>query len=372
MLEHSARVLLLTPEGRDGEVAATILRGVGISATVAADLNRMIACLPEADCAIVAEEALLRSDRTGLAHWIAGQPPWSDFPFVLLTFRNGAADPRLIELLGNVTVLERPFHTSVLVSAVRSAARARRRQREVELYLEDRRRSEEHKELLIRELHHRVKNTLTTVLALLRAGSGPEETVKDFKRTFSERILSLSQTHSLLVEGGWRAASLHDILSNELGPFEGGETGRVIMDGPSVDLPPELAVPVGMVVHELATNAAKYGSLSVAEGTLKVDWTVRSDGRGRELDLIWTERRGPLVSKPSRTGFGSNLIHRVLTGQCKAEFSFDFASSGLAFRLRLPLASALPGPVSEAAAMPPEVLGTSSDKPGSSASPSKI
>jgi two-component sensor histidine kinase len=361
MPRNSAAVLVLTPEGRDADVAVSILGEAGISATICSDLGDMIDGLSQADCAIVAEEALLRSDRMGLAKWISTQPPWSDFPFILLTFRDGRADPRLIELLGNVTVLERPFHPSVLVSAVRSAARARRRQREAEVYLEERRRAEEHKELLIRELHHRVKNTLATVLALLRTGSPPEETVQEFKQTFSERILSLSRTHALLLEGGWRTASLRDILWNELGPFEDHESPRIVLSGPSIDLPPEIAMPIGMAVHELATNAAKYGSLSVPQGRLEVGWNARSNGRGREFDLIWTEQKGPAVSKPSRTGFGSNLIERVLMRQCGAQFSVDYASSGLIFRLRLPLDLSVSEQTPEARLAPlPDLASTTS------------
>jgi two-component sensor histidine kinase len=368
MAESSASVLVLTPEGRDAELAAAALRQAGIDPIIVTDLQSIIALLPGADCAVVAEEALLGSDRTALAQWISTQPPWSDFPFVLLTFRNGAADPRLLELLGNVTVLERPFHPSVLVSVARSATRARRRQREAELYLEERRLAEEHKELLIRELHHRVKNTLATVLALLRTGSRGTETISDFKRTFSDRILSMSQTHNLLVDGGWRAASLRDVLWNELGPFQDQKSRdqrarRIVLNGPPVHLPPELALPMGMVVHELATNAAKYGSLSVPNGELEVVWKVQSNGHGRELNLIWTEREGPLICKPSRTGFGSNLIDRILRRQCRAEFSVDFASSGLVFRLDLPLASALPEQGGDAD--PIEVQSASCDQTGS-------
>src|SRR3954466_13497364 len=133
-----------------------------------------------------------------LAAWIHRQPPWSDFPFVLLTSRGGHADASLTDLLGNVTILERPFHPSVLVNAVRCATRARQRQREAEAYLLERKRSEEHQTLLIRELQHRVKNTLATVQALLRATSRSASTVEDFKRVFEARVLSLSRTHNLL------------------------------------------------------------------------------------------------------------------------------------------------------------------------------
>src|SRR5829696_619443 len=194
MDEHTAPVLILAPSGRDAAVAAAILGEVGVSSTVCPDLDALVSGLDRAGGAIVTEEALLHSDRKRLAGWIRQQPPWSDFPFVLLTSRGSHADAGLTELLGNVTVLERPFHPSVLVNAVRCAIRARQRQRqrEAEAYLLERKRSEEHQLLLIRELQHRVKNTLATVQALLRATSRSASTVEDFRQVFEARVLSLS------------------------------------------------------------------------------------------------------------------------------------------------------------------------------------
>ena len=216
MHEQPAPVLILAPSGRDAAVAASILGEVGVSSTVCPDLDALVSGLDRAGGAIVTEEALLHSDRKRLAGWIRQQPPWSDFPFVLLTSRGSHADAGLTDLLGNVTVLERPFHPSVLANAVRCATRARKRQREAEAYLFERKRSEEHQLLLIRELQHRVKNTLATVQALLRATSRSASTVEEFRQVFEARVLSLSRTHNLLVETTWRTALLRDILQSEL------------------------------------------------------------------------------------------------------------------------------------------------------------
>jgi DNA-binding NtrC family response regulator len=144
MNEQPAPVLILAPSGRDAAVAAAILGEVGLVPTVCLDLDALVSGLDGAGGAIVTEEALLHSDRKRLAGWIRQQPPWSDFPFVLLTSRGSHADAGLTDLLGNVTVLERPFHPSVLANAVRCAIRARQRQREAEAYLLERKRSEEH------------------------------------------------------------------------------------------------------------------------------------------------------------------------------------------------------------------------------------
>ena len=215
------------------------------------------------------------------------------------------------------------------------------RQRQVELYLKELQRAEEQRELLLRELHHRVKNTFATIEALLRATSRSSTSVDDFAEALSERIHSLSKTNELLVGREWKDVSLHDILNGELAPFEGASE-RVVLDGPRVDLIPELALPVGMAIHELTTNAAKYGSLSILQGRLSVSWEVRPAPSGRKLHLIWTERDGPAVSPPSRKGFGSTLIERVLSHQCGAETTYEFAESGLTLRIELPLDSAQP------------------------------
>ena len=335
MPPDSGRVLLLTPEGRDAEVASAILRNVGITSRAVRVIPELIEHLPEASCAVVSAEGLLRADRQELAAWINSQPPWSDFPFVLLTFRGAAPDPRLVELLGNVTILERPFHPNVLVNAVRSAARARRRQREAELYLDERRRSEEHKEILIRELHHRVKNMLATVQALIRAATTAVGSVAEFRDILSARLQSLAQTHDLLLAGDWQAVPLREILRGELSPF--GDGMRIQLEGPEVELPPDLALALGMAFHELATNAAKYGALSTPAGRLEVNWEIRADDTELELALRWVERDGPSVTQPGRQGFGTKLIQRMLGSRKGAGFSFDFQPSGLEFGLTLSL-----------------------------------
>ena len=252
-------VLILAPLGRDAMVAATILAEVGIASKATSTLDDLVAHLDHAACAVMTEEALLHWDRQEIARWVEQQPPWSDFPFVLLSYRGGPPDVRLTDLLGNVTVLERPFHPAVLANAVRSALRARRRQREVQAYLEERQRTHERQALLIRELHHRVKNTLATVQGLLGATARSTKDVDTFYQSFSDRIVSLGKTHNLLTEDYWQTAPLRDLLQNELGHYNDGTANRITLEGPPVELAADLAVPTGMAIHELTTNATKYG-----------------------------------------------------------------------------------------------------------------
>jgi two-component sensor histidine kinase/CheY-like chemotaxis protein len=336
MTPSDAPVLILAPAGRDSAVASAILGEVGIPARVCASLEELLAGLGDAACAVVTQESLLTANRRALAAWVKQQPPWSDLPFILLTSRGLTPDERLPDMLGNVTVLERPFHPAVLASAVRSALRARARQREVAAYIEERQRATERQSLLIRELHHRVKNTLATVQGLLGATARSTRTVEEFYHSFASRIVSLANTHNLLTEDYWQTASLHEILRAELSPYDNDER-QLVLDGPMVELSADLAVPTGMAIHELTTNAAKYGALSRPQGSVEVIWDVATLDERRMLRLNWTERGGPPVAKPDRKGFGSTLLERVLTTQCNAEIRFDFEPEGLRFRMDVPL-----------------------------------
>ena len=182
----SERTLILTPHGRDAEVAADVLRGAGIEAQVCPDLPSLVLELDRgAGLALVTDDAFRTADLKGLSGWVSNQPSWSDLAFVLLTLRGGGVErnpalARLTEVLGNVTFLERPFHATTLVSVARTALRGRRRQYEARARLEELRAGEErlraalatekraagHQRLLIDELNHRVKNTLATVQSI--------------------------------------------------------------------------------------------------------------------------------------------------------------------------------------------------------------
>jgi two-component sensor histidine kinase len=195
--------------------------------------------------------------------------------------------------------------------------------------IEERRQAQAQQSLLIRELHHRVKNTLATVQAVVGATARSTSNIDEFYEAFVGRIISLANTHSLLTEAVWQTASLREILDKELAPYKDYAGERVVLEGPSVELPSEAAVPIGMAVHELTTNAAKYGALSIDTGRVAVRWTSEDDPAGLRLKLRWTEGGGPLVAPPKRQGFGSRLLHRVLATQLNAKVEMDFRPAGL-------------------------------------------
>jgi len=201
----------------------------------------------------------------------------------------------------------------------------------------ERRQAQSQQSFLIRELHHRVKNTLATVQAVVGATARSTSNIDEFYKAFVGRIVSLANTHSLLTEALWQTAPLREILEKELKPYNDVRGERIKLDGPAVELPSEIAVPIGMAIHELTTNAAKYGALSVRNGRVFVAWNLHDDGDEKRLTMTWEEQGGPSVSPPERQGFGSRLLHRVLTTQLNAKVDVDYDPKGLRVAIDAPL-----------------------------------
>lgn len=199
----------------------------------------------------------------------------------------------------------------------------------------ERRAYEDRQSLMVRELHHRVKNTLATVQAVLNATVRSSLSIPEFTRALSGRIASLARTHALITEDLAQAASFEGLLLAELGPYD--ERQRLTLEGPRVALPSELAVPVGMALHELTTNALKHGSLADPNGRLQVTWWIENGTAGRALRWDWAEHDGPPVGHPTREGFGHRLLNKVLATQTGAEVDVAFAPDGLRVSVRMPL-----------------------------------
>jgi PAS domain S-box-containing protein len=192
----------------------------------------------------------------------------------------------------------------------------------------ERKRWEEHQNLLTKELAHRVKNSMAVIQSIAR------QTLRDAPQPFAEafigRLQSLAAAHDILLEKGWIAANLRDLASRQFAVVQ----GRVKLAGPDVTLSPILATSLGLVLHELVTNAAKYGALSVAQGAVELSWEVAGDDSDRRALLTWKEQGGPRVSSPDHEGFGSTLIERSLPG---ATVDRRFEPEGLVCTIDLPL-----------------------------------
>ena len=202
--------------------------------------------------------------------------------------------------------------------------------------ISERKRTEDQQALLVRELHHRVKNTLATVQAIMGSTARSSDTIEGFKTALIGRIGSLAKTHLLLSDEG-RVVTFADVLHSELDAFDDGSGERIKFSGPGVDLPSRLAVSLGMAVHELATNAAKYGALSVFGGKVAVDWTVVIDAERRTLNIDWVESGGPPVAEPTRRGFGARLLEFVLPGQIQAKTGIEYRPDGLRVHCVVPI-----------------------------------
>jgi two-component sensor histidine kinase len=201
----------------------------------------------------------------------------------------------------------------------------------------ERKRAEQQQALLVRELHHRVRNTLATVQAVMRTTARASATIEEFEEAFAGRIDSLSMTHDLVTENFEQAVSLTTLLSNELDAYDDDASQRVRLVGPPVELPSAFAVPIGMAIHELTTNAGKYGALSIAGGRVDVTWSVSIEADACRLLFKWTERDGPPVLPPTRKGFGSRLLEHVLPRQIGADVTVDYDPDGLCARIVVPL-----------------------------------
>jgi len=196
-----------------------------------------------------------------------------------------------------------------------------------------RKRAERHQQLLINELNHRVKNTLAIVQGLARQ-SFKQVADKDAQRAFDGRLMALASAHNLLTDERWERAPLAALVAEGLAPFRGETAERVSLAGPPVDLDPQTAVAIAMALHELATNAAKYGALSVPGGHVAIAWS-RSDAPPR-VRIDWVESGGPPVRPPQRRGFGTRLIERGLSADLKGRTQIDFRPEGVTARLEAP------------------------------------
>jgi two-component system, chemotaxis family, CheB/CheR fusion protein len=203
-------------------------------------------------------------------------------------------------------------------------------------------RAARHTEMILAELNHRVKNTLATVQAIAQQTVANAADLPAFAESFLSRLLALSHTHNLLAQDAWIGASLAGIVNNELAPYRhDGDAcindARVRVQGDEVTLPPKQALALSMALHELATNAGKYGSLSVPEGQVAVTWTTRTKGQRPWLLLQWTEAGGPLVAPPTRRGFGSRLIGEGIPYELDGEVTLVFSPDGVSCVIDVPL-----------------------------------
>lgn len=196
-----------------------------------------------------------------------------------------------------------------------------------------RKEAEQQRDLLVAELSHRVKNTLATVVTISRQSFRSDTTIESARASFEGRIQGLAHTHTRLAEANWMSAPVRALLEDELAPYRLEDGSNVSVGGPEVSLPAKRAVMLGMAFHELATNAAKHGSLSARGGRVDVHWR-RTRGGGLAVD--WREAGGPQVVSPARAGFGRLLLERAIAADLRGKVDMQFDPGGLHCRISLP------------------------------------
>jgi PAS domain S-box-containing protein len=201
----------------------------------------------------------------------------------------------------------------------------------------ERKQGEAHLRMLMRELTHRSKNLLAVIQAMARQTARHAGSTTQFLERFSARLQALAASHDLLVQEGWHGASLHELVRSQLGHYLDREEPPVSFAGPAILLKPEAAQSLGLGLHELATNAAKYGALSTPLGRVDVAWRRLPAGEGNGIEIVWRETGGPPVSEPSRRGFGTTVIERHVAKSLDADVALTFDPQGLVCRINVPV-----------------------------------
>ena len=192
--------------------------------------------------------------------------------------------------------------------------------------------AERMRDIVLRELDHRMKNQLATISAIARRTAHDAATTNEFLESFDRRLQAMARTHQMLVDGQWNGLLLGDLIRTELAPYRDGGDKRIRVEGPPVTLSPAEAQSLGLALHELATNAAKYGGLGDCGQSLDVFW---HDGDGR-VELTWAERASQTIVPPSRQGFGSIIVDKLLPSQIGASVQRDYRADGLYCHIAIP------------------------------------
>lgn len=192
-----------------------------------------------------------------------------------------------------------------------------------------RKRAEEQHRILLAELNHRVKNNLAIVRSVASQTISRSASLDTFQKAFDGRLSALAVAHNILTQTGWQQADLTELVQQVMSPYRGAGEDRVTISGPAIPVPPQFVLPLALVFHELATNAAKYGALSVTAGRVDIGWRSERKAEGTEIRLVWREVGGPAVSLPTREGFGSTLIRRTIAYELEGEAELEYAAQGV-------------------------------------------
>jgi two-component sensor histidine kinase len=201
----------------------------------------------------------------------------------------------------------------------------------------ERKAAEDHAKFLMHELSHRSKNLLAVIQSISRRTARTTTTMEEFESRFGRRLQGLAASHDVLVRNSWQGAPLADLMRQQLLPFMDIQSSRVELTGPDIVVTAEATQAIGLAIHELATNAIKYGALSVPAGKVKLSWEFDSESLvSRKLLLNWVEQGGPRVCPPSRKGFGHLVIGEMIERSLNAKVTLEFVEEGLEWSVSIP------------------------------------
>jgi len=200
----------------------------------------------------------------------------------------------------------------------------------------ERRRADQHRDTLVHELNHRSRNSLAMIQAIAAQTFSRGASLAETKLNFELRLMALARGHDLLTQDNWTGTDLESVVKAAVEPLNGAGN-RFHIEGPPVPLTPAVALTFTMALHELCTNAAKYGALSKAKGQVEIGWEVKGNGESRRLQLTWTESGGPPVKPPVGKGFGSSLVEKVLAMELGGAVRIDYESAGVVCTIDSPM-----------------------------------
>jgi two-component sensor histidine kinase len=327
-------VLGLAPYRKDADYLESLLVQHGLPVRRAIGHDELNARLQEMPGLIVATHEALDPEVLEIirAH-LLDQPAWSEMPIVILLDRVAPQARIRAELTASwpgsrQIYYQRPVTTLDLISGVQSALLARLRQRDVRDHID--------REIeLRRELNHRVKNILASVSSIFAMTRRGAVSLDDFAEDFSGRLMALANVHTAVFDMGGDTLDLADIAELTFKPYRSGNQDRILAEGPSIKLGREAATTLALCLHELATNALKYGALSYPDGQVRLDWTVSPSDP--DFMLRWTESGGPPVSAPTRTGYGTRYLTAALRNLFGSPPAILYRSEGLLFSVSGPL-----------------------------------
>jgi two-component sensor histidine kinase len=296
---------------------------------------------------VLSQEALTTPVLDVLSAHLGLQERWSELPLILLLDRDVRIAPVAARLRASLdgaklVFLQRPVRAIELLSAVQTAVAARRRQLQLRDHIE-------FQEELRRELIHRVKNALANVMAIYHMTKRQSETFEAFTEAFEGRLAALSRVHSALVATD-ESSDIRDLAETVLAPYRSDDRRRLAIDGPAAKLAPASAVAFALCLHELATNASKYGAFSSPDGRVELKWWLEQGMTDFIATIEWIECGGPAVIAPTRRGYGTAFIEASVKGSMQGTVTFEYRPPGLRCVFRVGVEAAAPATVARTAA----------------------